>query len=38
MTEFGIVIDVKEEHPENVNPSIDLTEFGIVIDVKDEHP
>ena len=37
VTEFGIFIDVREEHAEKaLNPML-VTEFGISIDVREEH-
>jgi hypothetical protein len=37
VTEFGIVIELREVQPENAPSPIDVTEFGIVIEVKEEH-
>jgi hypothetical protein len=37
VTEFGIMIDVKEEHIAKAVVPIEVTEFGIVIEVKEEH-
>jgi hypothetical protein len=38
VTEFGIIIDVNDEHPSKQLSPIEVTEFGIIIDVNDEHP
>ncbi len=38
VTPLGIVIDVREEHPENAKSKMFVTESGIVIDVREEHP
>ena len=36
MTLFGIVMEVKEEHPKNAQFPIVATLFGMVIDFRDE--
>ena len=33
VTEFGMVMDVRDVHPENAPPPIDVTESGITYDV-----
>ena len=37
VTESGISIDVKLEHPKNAPASMVVTEFGIITDVKLGH-
>ena len=34
VTEFGIITDVKLEHPKNAPLPMVVTEFGIVTDIK----
>jgi hypothetical protein len=38
LTEFGIVMDDKNEHPHKYPHPMDITEFGIAMNDKDEHP
>jgi hypothetical protein len=38
VTEFGIIIDVNDEHSPKQPEPIEVTEFGIIIDVNEEHP
>ena len=35
-TDFGIVMEVREEHQENAHSPMFVTELGIVIEVRDE--
>jgi hypothetical protein len=37
-SEFGSVIDDKDEHPLKHPIPMDVTDIGIVMDDKDEHP
>jgi hypothetical protein len=38
LTEFGILINDKDEHPRKHPIPMDLTDFGSVINDDDEHP
>jgi hypothetical protein len=37
-TEFGMIIDINDEHSQKQYSSMEITEFGIKIDVNDIHP
>ncbi len=38
VTELGMVMSVKPEHPEKADEPMEVTELGMVMSVKPEHP